>query len=206
MISIANVLSVKGQLYWASKYSLSKRSLMHNKLVSEFLPMIIFFILYECFDLFVATAGLIGVTALQLIYSQYRYGRVEKQQWVTFILLVIFGSFTIAFQDPRFLQWKVSVINWGFALVCLLSPVFTRKTLFEHLMGKQLVLPQAVWKKLNRMWMIFFVTMGTLNIWVAYQYSTETWVYFKLFGILGLTFLFMVGQSIYLMKHMKGHS
>ncbi len=174
-----------------------------QKLISEFLPLVVFFILYQLFDLFVATAGLIGVTALQLMYAQYKHGRVERQQWITFLILVVFGGFTIAFQDPRFLQWKVSIINWGFALVCLLSPVFTQKTLLEHLMGQQLHLPSPIWKKVNAMWMVFFTVMGVINIIIAYQCSTETWVYFKLFGVLGLTFLFMIIQSAYLVKYIK---
>jgi intracellular septation protein len=175
----------------------------NNKIISEFLPLVVFFILYQLFDLFIATAGLIGVTALQLVYTKYKHDKIERQQWITFLILAIFGGFTIAFQDPRFLQWKVSIINWGFALVCLFSPVFTQKTLLEHLMGHQLHLSKSIWKKVNAMWMLFFTIMGVVNIIIAYQCSIETWVYFKLFGVLGLTFTFMIIQSIYLVKHMK---
>lgn len=177
--------------------------MLMNKLLAEFLPIVIFFILYKVSDLYIATAGLVLVSGLQVLYCKYRYGKVEKKQLITFLLLFVFGGLTVAFQNAGFLQWKVSIINWGFAIACLLSPYFSHKTLLEHLMGDQINLPPPAWKKMNTMWTVFFFAMGVINIVIAYRYSTEIWVHFKLFGMFGLTFIFMVIQSLYLMKFLK---
>ena len=117
---------------------------------------------------------------------------------VTFVLVLVFGGLTIWLHDAMFLKWKVSIVNWLFGAAFLLTQLIGKRTLVEMLMNAQIQLPKLVWQRLNTMWGVFFLLMGTLNIYVVYHYSTATWVDFKVFGMLGLTVIFIIIQTAYL--------
>ena len=174
------------------------------KLLLDFLPVIIFFIVYKTSgNIILATAVLIPATALQMLYTWLRTHRVEKMQLVTLALVVLLGGATILFQDKTFIQWKPTVVNWLFGAAFLGSHFIGQKTIVQRLMDSNISLPGPVWRNLNIAWIIFFVAMGIINLLVAYSLSEEAWVNFKLFGMLGLTLVFILIQGLYMSKHIQ---
>ena len=174
------------------------------KLLLDFLPIIIFFAVYkQTDDIILATAILIPATCLQMAYTYYREKRIEKMQLVTLVLVVIFGGLTLILQDKTFIQWKPTVVNWLFGAVFLGSQFIGKRTIIERIMGANVDLPSVIWTRLNIAWSLFFFFAGALNRFVAYQFSVDIWVDFKLFGMLGLTLVFIIAQGVYLSKHIK---
>lgn len=173
------------------------------KLLVDLFPVILFFIAYKTSGIYVATGVAIAAAALQVIYHKIRHGKVEKMHWVTLVILIVFGGLTIALRDPTFIKWKPTVVNWIFATALLGTQFFMQRSLLQRMMDHAVTLPDAVWKKLNYAWVTFFTSLGFVNLYVAYNYSEETWVNFKLFGFLGLTIVFMIGQGFYLAKYIQ---
>ena len=173
------------------------------KMLADLFPVILFFIAYQLFDIYVATQVAIAAAALQVAYHKFRYGQVANTQWLTLGLLVVFGGLTLALRDPTFIKWKPTVVNWLFAGAFLLSQLFMRRSLLRRMMDHAVALPDAVWLRLNTAWVLFFFSMGVVKLYVAYNYSEQTWVNSKLFGFLGLTLAFMLAQGVYLARHMQ---
>ncbi len=174
------------------------------KLLLDFLPIIIFFAVYKTSgDIILATAVLIPATMLQMLYTWIRTHRIEKMQVVTLVLVVLMGGATVIFQDKTFIQWKPTVVNWLFGAVFLGSQFVGKKTIVQRLMDANIALPTLVWRNLNIAWVIFFISMGIVNLAVAYSMSEEAWVNFKLFGMLGLTFVFILAQGFYMSRHIQ---
>ncbi len=176
------------------------------KLLYDFFPLLIFFIVYKTTNIFTATGALIIATAIQLIFMWVKFRKVESMHVITFVLVLVFGGATILLHDTLFLKWKVSIANWLFGIAFLGTQFFGKKTLVEYFMRQQIELPNTVWRRLNLLWAVFFLFIGTLNIIIAYLCSTATWVDFKVFGMLGLTLVFIVIQSAYLYRHIKHQS
>jgi len=172
------------------------------KFLADLFPVILFFAAYQLFDIYVATAVAIGAAVAQVAFYRLRTGTVPTIQWVTLGLLVFFGGMTLLLRDPDFIKWKPTVVNWLFGLAFILAPMFGSKTLVERMMGQAVSLPGAAWRRLNGAWAVFFLAIGALNLYVAYGFDESTWVNFKLFGIVGLTLLFALGQGFYLVRHM----
>lgn len=174
------------------------------KLLLDFFPIIIFFGVYKYTgDIIMATAILIPATLLQLLYTWIKEHKIEKMQLVTLVLVIVMGGATVIFQDKTFIQWKPTVVNWLFGAAFLGSHFIGAKTIIERIMSANIELPQHVWKTLNVAWVFFFLSMGALNLFVAYNFSEETWVNFKLFGMLGLTVVFIVIQGLYMSKYIN---
>jgi len=171
------------------------------KFLSDFFPILLFFIAYKLEGIYTATAVAIIASAVQVAYFQIRYKKVEKMQWVTLWLLIFFGGLTLAFRDPDFIKWKPTVVNWLFAAAFLGSQFIGNKTLLQRMMDQAVSLPQVIWQRLNYIWISFFVGIGFLNLYVAFNFSEETWVDFKLFGMLGITFVFIILQGFYIARH-----
>lgn len=150
-----------------------------------------------------ATAVLIPATMLQILYTRITTGKVETMHLVTLALVVIMGGATVILQDKTFIQWKPSVVNWLFAVAFLGSRFIGDKTILERMMGQNLNLPVSAWQKLNYAWVAFFTFSGVANLYVAYNFSEDIWVNFKLFGLLGLTIVFIIAQSFYLYQFMN---
>jgi intracellular septation protein len=121
---------------------------------------------------------------------------------ITLGILILFGGLTLALRDPVFIKWKPTVVNWLFGIAFLGSRFFGKRTLVERMMSHAITAPGPVWLRLNWAWVVFFLGMGLLNIYVAYNFSEDTWVNFKLFGMMGLTLLFVFGQAFYLSRYM----
>lgn len=185
------------------------------KLLNDFLPIILFFVAYkfaggtyefngesyEVAGIYAATAVMMVVTLLQVAYTGLRYRRVEKMHIITLALVTVLGGATIWLHNPDFIMWKPTVVNWLFAVGFIGARLFTDKTLLERMMSQHVQMPTAIWARLNLAWIVFFIASGILNLYVAYGFSEATWVNFKLFGMLGLTILFIIAQSVYLAKH-----
>lgn len=174
------------------------------KLLLDFFPIIIFFGVYKYTgDIIMATAILIPATLLQILYTWIKEHKIEKMQLVTLVLVLVMGGATVIFQDKTFIQWKPTVVNWLFGAAFLGSQFIGTKTIIERIMSANIDLPQNAWKTLNLAWVFFFLSMGALNLIIAYNFSEETWVNFKLFGMLGLTVIFIIIQGLYMSKYMN---
>ncbi len=149
-----------------------------------------------------ATIVVILATFLQILYLFIRQKPIPKMLWASFGLLVIFGAMTLIFQNPAFIKAKPSLLYLLFAGVFVFGIIF-KKAPLKAVLGNQIELPEKVWQQLNVAWILFFVVMAVLNALVAVFFSTEIWVNFKLFGAMGLTFLFIIGQGFFLMPFLK---
>ena len=181
----------------------------------DFIPLLLFFIVYKIEPRIVEIAGhsltfggIFSATAMLIASSVVVYGilffkqrKLEKSQWLTLIACLVFGSLTLAFHSETFLKWKAPVVNWLFALVFAGSHFIGNTLLIKRVMGHALTLPDAVWTRLNLAWIAFFVFCGAANLFVAFTFQ-DYWVDFKVFGSLGMTVLFLIGQGIYLSRHL----
>ena len=150
----------------------------------------------------IATAIAIVATFVQIGWVWMRHGKVDTMLWVSLGLIVVFGGATLWLHDATFIKWKPTVLYWLFAITLLVSDYVFNKNLISAMMKGQVKLPSLVWRRLNWSWVLFFVSMGVLNLYVAFNYSESTWVNFKLFGFMGLMLVFIVLQGIMLSKHM----
>jgi intracellular septation protein len=173
------------------------------KLLVDFFPILLFFIVFKTLGIYAATAVAIVATVAQIAWLRWRNGRVEPMQWLSLGVIVVFGGATLVAQDDTFIKWKPTVLYWLMGGGLLVAEYVFKRNGIRALMGSQLELPDNVWRQLLQAWAGFFSVMGVINLWVAYHFDTDTWVNFKLFGGLGLMVLFVLGQAVYLSKHMK---
>ena len=150
-----------------------------------------------------ATVVVIVATLAQIIWLKARGRKVDTMLWVSLGLVTVLGSATIYFHSETFIKWKPTMLYWLMGSALLVGQLVFRTNFIQRLMGAQMELPGAVWRTLNWAWAGFFAFMGVLNLWIAYQFDTNTWVNFKLFGGMGLMVLFVLGQALYLGRHMK---
>ena len=176
------------------------------KFLFDFFPILLFFIAYKFFDIYIATGVAIGATMVQCALSWIKTRTIGTMQLVALAVIILFGGLTLYLHDEQFIMWKPTVINWLFGGAFLLSQLVGRKTAIERLLGANLTLPQPVWRRLNRAWITFFLTLGGVNLYVMHFFDRDTWVNFKLFGMLGLTVIFIVLQSIYLSRYVTESS
>ncbi|OGT68917.1 MAG: septation protein A, partial [Gammaproteobacteria bacterium RIFCSPHIGHO2_12_FULL_45_9] len=170
------------------------------KLLLDYFPILAFFVAFKWAGVFVATAVTMLATVIQVGLVWVHARRVEPLHWVTLGLVWVLGGSTLLLHDVRFIQWKPTLVYWIFCAVLLFTHFFRRKTLLESLMDGRLSLPRGVWRGFNITWAVFFLIMGGMNLFFAYQYSLAVWVNFKLFGTLGATVLLMTIQGIYLWR------
>ena len=172
------------------------------KLLVDFFPIVLFFAAYKMADIYVATLAAIVGAIIQVAYTWIRTRKVETMHLVSLVLILVFGGATWFLRDPTFIKWKPTVLNWLFGLVFLGSQFIGDKPVIQRMLSAQIELPAFVWWRLNLAWVIFFLTIGGVNLYVAYHYEESVWVNFKLFGMLGLTIVFVLLQSLYLSRHM----
>lgn len=168
------------------------------QLLIDYIPIVAFFVAYFQRDIFFATGVLMAVMPIVLLLQWLVTRKISKIYVVSTVLVLVLGSATLFFRAPGFLYWKPTVLNWGIAAVFLGSQWIGSKTIVERMLGGAATLNRSQWVRLNQIWVMFFIIVGALNIYVAYEFSEEFWVKFKLFGMLGLTFVFIVIQSIWL--------
>lgn len=201
------------------------------KLLLDFLPLILFFGTFKYADGhkawaaafatehlgFLVSGGQVGLdegpvllatlvvmvaTLLQALITKLRGKKIDLMLWISLGLVVSLGGATIWFHNETFIKWKPTGLYWAMAAVFWAAQAFFGKNLLKSMLGKDLELPAAVWKNLNRAWVLFFAAMGVLNLYVAYNFSTADWANFKVFGVTGLIILFTLGQGVYLSRHL----
>ena len=187
------------------------------KQLTEFLPIVLFFIIYqmkgETIELgswshtldgiFSATAVLMAATAVQITISFAISRRIEKRQLWLLLAVLVFGGATLFFRNQMFIQWKPTIFNWVLALAFGISQFVGEKNLMQRTLGSQLELPHVAWRRLNMLWTINFAIVGALNLYVAYYYAEETWVSYKLYSAIGFTVLLTILTAILIGPHLK---
>ena len=171
------------------------------KFLFDLFPIILFFIAFKTFDIYVATGGAIAATLAQILWVRFRHGKVDTMLWVSLGLVVFFGGATLLLHDETFIKWKPTVLYWLFACTLFASAQFFKRNLIRKMLEEQVQLPEPLWGKLNMAWAVFFACMGGLNLAIAFNFSTETWVNFKLFGSMGLMILFILAQGVVLSRY-----
>jgi len=173
------------------------------KFLFDLFPIILFFIAFKAFDIYVATAVVIVATLAQIGWVWQRHRKVDTMLWVSLGLVVVFGGATLLLRDETFIKWKPTVLYWLFAVTLFASAQFFNKNLIRAMLSKaEMNLPEPLWARLNLAWAGFFAVMGALNLWVAFSFSTDTWVSFKLFGSMGLMLVFIIAQGVVLAKYL----
>ncbi|GAB4469123.1 MAG: septation protein A [Burkholderiaceae bacterium] len=150
-----------------------------------------------------ATALAIAASLAQVGWLLARRHRVDPMLWISVAVIVVFGGATIWLHDETFIKWKPSILYWLFGAILVAGRVLARRNFVRSLLGKQLELPAAVWERLLWLWVAFFAAMGALNLYVAFNFPTDTWVSFKLFGLMGITLVFTLAMGVWLARHMK---
>lgn len=168
------------------------------QLFFDFLPVFAFFVAYKVGGIYVATATIIVAVLIQAALQWRKQRKLSPMMLTSTVLVLIFGGITLLVHDKAFIQWKPTVLDWLFAAAFLASQFIGDQPLVQKLMGGQVQLAPSLWRTLNLMWVIFFGVMGALNIYVVYHFSEAVWVNFKLFGMLGLTLVFVLLQGIWL--------
>lgn len=150
-----------------------------------------------------ATATAIIATLAQIIWVKWRHDKVDTMLWVSFAIIVVFGGATLLLHDEAFIKVKPTALYWLFALVLIFSDIFFKKNLIRSLMQEKMSLPDRIWGQLNLAWSGFFILLGILNLYVAWNFATDTWVNFKLFGATGIMFIFIILQAMMVSKYIE---
>ncbi len=201
------------------------------KLLFDFLPILLFFVTFKYAEghrewaaafanehlgfafaggtvgtteapVMLATVVVIVASLLQVAWLKARGRKVDLMLWLSLALVVVLGGLTVWLKSETFIKWKPTGLYWAMALSFVVSQLAFRRNLLKLMLGEQLTLPDAVWTRLSLAWVAFFAGMGVLNLWVAYHFSTDAWVNFKLFGGIGLMLLFTLLQGLYISRHL----
>jgi intracellular septation protein len=172
------------------------------KFLFDLFPVALFFVAIQIWDIFVATAVAIGATIVQVGWLLVRRKKVQPMLWASLVIIIVFGGLTLYLRDKTFILWKPTVLYWLFGAV-LAGGALLGRNLIRALLSEQMRLPEPIWARLNWSWVGFFAFMGIANLYVAFNYSERIWATFKLFGGMGLMFLFVIAQSLVLAKYMQ---
>lgn len=200
------------------------------KILFDLFPIILFFVAYQVGEknpenatawlaalgitldggakpgVFLATVVAIAATFMQIGWVWIKHRKVDTMLWISLAIIVVFGGATLFFHNPTFIKWKPTALYWLFGVVLLGSASLLGRNLIRTMLEAQIKLPDPVWARLNLAWAGFFIAMGVLNLWVAYNFSEEAWVDFKMFGGMGLMLAFVLAQGFYLSRHMEEES
>jgi len=171
------------------------------KLLFDLFPVLLFFIAFKTHGIYVATSVAIAATIVQIIWTKYRHGKVDMMLWVTFAIVSVFGGATLLLHNESFIKLKPTALYWIFSAILLFSNLLFHKNLMRVLLHEKIALPVHAWNRLNLIWSLFFAALGFINLYVAYNFSTDSWVNFKLFGFTGLMVVFILAQGAWLAKY-----
>ena len=167
----------------------------------EFIPVLLFVVVYfTTRDIYISTGVLMVGICLQVAYEFIRFRKIEKKTTVIFWVAMLFGGATLIFRNQEFIQWKPTIVNWLFSGALLTSQIFARDNLIKKMLSEQLTLPDHVWRNLALGWSFGFFLAGALNLLVAYGFSLDFWVTYKLVGGLAISLIYMVITMVYLVK------
>jgi intracellular septation protein len=170
------------------------------QILADYFPLILFFIAFKWQGIYIATAVAIAASVVQIVYLRLR-GRVSIVNWLSLAIIVVFGGATLLLQDETFIKWKPSVLYALFGTVLAVGKVGFGRDLIAALL-KDMTLPAPVWTLMTWSWVGFFAMMAIANWYVAFHFSTDTWVNFKVWGGIGLFLAFALAQGFFLSRHM----
>lgn len=181
------------------------------KFLYDLFPLLLFFAAFKLYDIYIATAVAIVASFLQVGLFWAKHRRFETMHVVTLGVIAVFGGMTLLLHDDTFIKWKPTLVYWILSALVLASQWFGKKTIIERMMSSQIALPKTIWKRLNLSWGLFFAVLGTINLYVAFYYALdldtatrqEIWVNFKVFGLLGITLVFVVVQAFFMARHIQ---
>lgn len=176
-----------------------------KKFLFDLFPLILFFVAYRLADIYLATGVAIVAAVGQLAYLRLRGQKIETMHWINLTVIVVFGGATLWLQNEAFIKWKPTVLYWLFGIILIGSQLIYRRNLLQKLLAEKVSLTEQGWRGLNMSWATFFIAAGALNLFVAFSgyFSEAAWVNFKVFGLMGLLIAFVIGQSLWLGKHMQ---
>ncbi len=163
----------------------------------DFLPIVVFVGVFFTMDIYWATGALMVAVTVQVIVYRLSKKPIGRELQLTFWASMVFGGLTLFYRDETFIQWKPTIINWLLS-ASLIGSHYMRKNLIEKLLAGKLSLPSDVWVRLNFGWAAGFFLAGALNLVVAYNFSMQFWVTYKLVGGLALTFTYVILTTWYL--------
>ena len=178
------------------------------KMLSDFLALILFFVVYAVAynfghaseAIYYATGVAVTITIFQFLYAKIRGQKLDMMQKINYSVIVVFGLIGITLHNPLFLYWKPTIISWAMALALAVSQLMGKNGL-KLLLKKEISLPENIWRRLVYIWVTFFVLLGAANLLVAFNFGEKIWVNYKTFGSLTITIIFVITQGIYLNKH-----
>jgi intracellular septation protein len=173
------------------------------KILLDFIPILLFFGAYKLYNIYVATAVLMGATVLQMGITYALERKLQTMHKITLALVLLFGTLTLVLHDDRFIKWKPTVLYAAMAIGLAFTVWVLRKNFLKLVLGNQLELPDPIWMRLNWAWICYCLFMSVVNAYVAVAYSTEQWVNFKLWGYI-FPLAFIVGQGLYVSRHLPG--
>ncbi len=173
------------------------------KFFFDLFPVILFFVTFKFAGIFAATGVAIAATFAQIAWVWFRHRKVDTMLWVSLGIMTVFGGMTLFLHDETFIKWKPTVLYWLFAGILAGGALFMKKNLMKSLLSEQMQLPDVAWTRMNWSWVGFFTFMGFANLAVAYSFSTDAWVNFKLFGGIGLMLAFVLVQGMLLSKYIE---
>ena len=176
------------------------------QLLIDFFPIVVFFVVYKLAGIYWATGAIIVAMGLQMGVQWLRERKVSRMLLVSTALVALLGGVTLVLRNPLFIQWKPTVVNWLFAAAFLGSEFIGKRNLTERVMGHAVQLEPAMWRQLNLIWVVNFAFLGAANLFVVYNFDEDTWVNFKLFGMLGLTLLTAIGQAFWIAAKTNGRA
>lgn len=168
------------------------------KIFFDLATIVLFFVIYKVSGMYAAVASAMIAYSVQMAWLIVTKKPIEKMQLFTFFMIIVLGGATFLFHNEMFFKWKPTAIYWLFAIIFFGSQYIGKQPIIKRLLQSNIDLPDNSWRALNYSWVGFFSLMGATNLFVAYHFDTDTWVNFKLFGIFGLTFVFIILQAFYL--------
>ena len=175
-----------------------------KKFLFDLFPLILFFAAYKFADIYIATGVAMAAAIVQILWIKLSGKPIEGMHWINLGVIVVFGGATLWFKDDAFIKWKPTMLYWLFGGILLGSQLFLGRNLMQKLLGEKISMAATAWYRLNLSWALFFIAAGAINLFVAFSgyFTTDQWVNFKVFGLMGLLIAFVIGQSVWLGKHM----
>lgn len=180
--------------------------------IIEYIPLILFFAVFKLVDIYWATAVLMLTTLIQVAYCYFKEGKVPTRHWVFFAIAVVLGTLTLVFRDEQFVQWKATIVYAILSFTLLFSRYVLGKNLVKKALSsilenaseskQEVIVPDSLWNKLNLFWVAVTAGISALNIYIAYNFSLDFWVNFKVFGLMGITFVCVLATIILLFKYL----
>jgi len=173
------------------------------QILFELAPLVAFFIAYKIAGIFVATGVIVAAVCLQVGYRLARRQKLTPLQIGSSVLLLVFGGLTLALRDDRFILWKPTLYYWLVATALVGGHLITGRPVVEKLLGGDIVLSHQRWTRLSFAWIAVFLVLGCLNLYVAFNYSRDTWVVSK-FVLLAFLMIFVMVQMWWIVVKWNG--